>query len=212
MSGCPICAGHSNFFSSDASQTDGLYWAFWLFTWAFSATASTIVSGAVAERLQFRCSRENKSGDGSLIYGCSSCHLQCKAMCSTAQHLVGPACEACTAQVPRASMRGQAPKRLRGPRRAYALYTIWIGAFIYPVVDHWVWSSSGWLSARRQGCDAPAPEPYFTKTNGLMDVAGSGVVHMVGGGAGRGRGGGRGVARVRARVAFECQQAWTTGA
>ena len=50
-----LLAGYSNFFSSDAAQTDGTYWAFWLFSWSFSATASTIVSGAVAERLQFRC-------------------------------------------------------------------------------------------------------------------------------------------------------------
>ncbi|GAB4821129.1 hypothetical protein N2152v2_008175 [Parachlorella kessleri] len=114
--------GYFNFFSSNTAQSaDGAYWAFWLFSWSFSATAATIISGAVAERLQFR---------------------------------------------------------------AYAIYTIAISAFIYPVVVHWVWSASGWLSAFRQGCDSLGPEPYFTRTNGVMDFAGSGVVHMVGGGAG----------------------------
>lgn len=112
--------GHSNFFSSNANSDQGTYWAFWLFSWAFSATASTIVSGAVAERLQFR---------------------------------------------------------------AYTIYTTFISAFLYPVVVHWVWSESGWLSARRKPCDATGFEPLFSKTNGVMDFAGSGVVHMLGGGA-----------------------------
>ena len=47
--------GAYNFFSSEASATGGTYWAFWLWNWAFSATAATIVSGAIAERLQFKC-------------------------------------------------------------------------------------------------------------------------------------------------------------
>lgn len=46
--------------------------------------------------------------------------------------------------------------------------------FVYPVVTYWVWSSEGWLSAFASG------EKLFN-TCGLIDYAGSGVVHMTGG-------------------------------
>eukprot|EP00494_Astrolonche_serrata_P031833 UN32102 len=39
--------------------------------------------------------------------------------------------------------------------------------FIYPVVAHWVWSSEGWLA--------------YGNEYGIIDFAGSGVVHLVGG-------------------------------
>ncbi|KAI3424104.1 hypothetical protein D9Q98_009465 [Chlorella vulgaris] len=114
--------GYHNFFSADANDTSQTtYWAFWLYGWAFSATAATVVSGAMAERTKFR---------------------------------------------------------------AYLLYTTFISAFIYPVVVHWVWSGSGWLSAfRRPDCSVEKEEPLISGTMGVMDFAGSGVVHMVGGGA-----------------------------
>ena len=43
---------------------------------------------------------------------------------------------------------------------------------------------AGWLSATRRGCDDVEYDPYFSRTNGLLDFGGAGVVHMVGGGAG----------------------------
>merc|ERR1719329_1129477 len=46
----------------------------------------------------------------------------------------------------------------------YLLYTFFISAFIYPVVVHWGWSSTGWLATRS-----------------FRDFAGSGIVHMTGG-------------------------------
>jgi Amt family ammonium transporter len=54
---------------------------------------------------------------------------------------------------------------------AYLVYSFGITSFVYPVVVHWVWDSYGFLSA-------------FNKDHimsGVIDFAGSGVVHMTGG-------------------------------
>ncbi len=49
---------------------------------------------------------------------------------------------------------------------------------MYPVVAHWVWSAEGWLGFGRSWS--------YTHlfSSGMMDFAGSGVVHMTGGFAG----------------------------
>jgi len=80
----------------------------WFFGFAFAATASTIVSGALAERTQFR---------------------------------------------------------------AYFMFSMFLTAWIYPVVAYWCWNPHGWL---KLAGDDKASE-------GFLDFAGSGVVHMVGG-------------------------------
>ncbi len=103
----PGFVGNGTFFLNGFSD-----YAFWIFQFAFAATAATIVSGAMAERTKFS---------------------------------------------------------------AYLVYTFFISALIYPVVVHWAWDSNGWLTAFT---DDPIG------TNGYIDFAGSGVVHMVGGFAG----------------------------
>ena len=52
---------------------------------------------------------------------------------------------------------------------AYLAYSFLIGALIYPIYGHWVWGG-GWLSTITIG-----------GATGVIDFAGSGVVHMVGG-------------------------------
>jgi len=47
------------------------------------------------------------------------------------------------------------------------VYSIGITGWVYPIVVYWVWSGNGWLSAGKE---------YQ-----MMDFAGSGVVHAVGG-------------------------------
>lgn len=51
--------------------------------------------------------------------------------------------------------------------KSYLLYSVFITAIIYPVSGHWIWGDGGWLSRL-----------------GMIDFAGSTVVHSVGGWAG----------------------------
>ncbi len=53
---------------------------------------------------------------------------------------------------------------------AYLGYAFFLTAFVYPVVSHWVWDGSGWMTS------------LFGV--GVVDFAGCSVVHMVGGVAG----------------------------
>jgi len=59
---------------------------------------------------------------------------------------------------------------------AYLAYSFLITGFVYPVVVHWVWDTEGWISAFNED-----DEYEDTFEGGMIDFAGSGVVHMVGG-------------------------------
>eukprot|EP00963_Diacronema_lutheri_P000386 scaffold24_cov341-Pavlova_lutheri.AAC.75 len=61
---------------------------------------------------------------------------------------------------------------------AYLGYSIFLTAFVYPVISHWGWSDEGWLSAFR----GDYGDLLFNC--GYIDFAGSGIVHMTGGLAG----------------------------
>ncbi|CAN1846420.1 Ammonium transporter 1 member 3 [Linum perenne] len=58
---------------------------------------------------------------------------------------------------------------------AYLVYSFFLTGFVYPIVAHWVWSSSGWLSSSSS---------QLLLGSGSIDFAGSGVVHLVGATAG----------------------------
>ncbi|MBA0681558.1 hypothetical protein Goari_023354 [Gossypium aridum] len=60
---------------------------------------------------------------------------------------------------------------------AYLIYSSFLTGFVYPVVSHWFWAADGWASALRTDND-------FLFGSGVIDFAGSGVVHIVGGVAG----------------------------
>jgi len=62
---------------------------------------------------------------------------------------------------------------------AYFIYSVVLSSFIYPVIVHWVWGS-GWLSAWG-ALNGPIFSGNPATSNGFIDFAGSGVVHMVGG-------------------------------
>lgn len=57
---------------------------------------------------------------------------------------------------------------------AYLVYSVILTGFVYPVVVHWVWHGEGWNSAFKS-------EKRFLNGSGMMDFAGSGVVHLTGG-------------------------------
>jgi len=60
--------------------------------------------------------------------------------------------------------------------KGFAMYSIIMTSFIYPIVAYWGWSGSGFLSyADADGDSVSAFGPAY------MDFAGSGIVHMVGG-------------------------------
>jgi Amt family ammonium transporter len=64
---------------------------------------------------------------------------------------------------------------------AYFVVAAYLVAIPYPIVSHWIWDSRGWLSA---GADLTDQLFYSSPDShgcNMIDFAGSGVVHMVGG-------------------------------
>jgi Amt family ammonium transporter len=66
---------------------------------------------------------------------------------------------------------------------AYFLIAIYITAFVYPVVSHWIWQTGGWISAFTDPAETQLGSPE-DPVCGMIDFAGSAVVHMTGGVAG----------------------------
>jgi ammonia channel protein AmtB len=55
---------------------------------------------------------------------------------------------------------------------AYLCYSVMLTGWVYPIIAHAIWSPNGWLSAS-------SVDPLWGV--GMVDFAGSGVVHMTGG-------------------------------
>ncbi len=56
---------------------------------------------------------------------------------------------------------------------SYLLYSLLLSSFVFPIISHWAWSATGWLSPLKAG-----PKVFGV---GAIDFAGSGVVHLTGG-------------------------------
>mmetsp|Transcript_14065 Transcript_14065/g.18413 ORF Transcript_14065/g.18413 Transcript_14065/m.18413 type:complete len:505 (+) Transcript_14065:165-1679(+) len=56
----------------------------------------------------------------------------------------------------------------------YFIIASWMTSFVYPVVSHWIWSTYGFASAFRE-------DDFLFDGCGVIDFAGSGVVHLTGG-------------------------------
>ena len=72
---------------------------------------------------------------------------------------------------------GSVAERIR--IEAYFVYAVVMTGLVYPVVAHWAWSASGWASTSNP--DVFASAWGGGKVQGVIDFAGSGVVHMTGG-------------------------------
>jgi Amt family ammonium transporter len=67
---------------------------------------------------------------------------------------------------------------------AYFVYSVFISTFIYPIVVHWVWGQgylSAWGARPDENGNARPIIRLNEESNGVIDFAGSGVVHAVGG-------------------------------
>merc|ERR1711957_265501 len=63
--------------------------------------------------------------------------------------------------------------------QAYLLYSVFLTSFVYPVIVHSIWNADGFLTALTDG-DVDTPADRLGGV-GMIDFAGSGVVHMTGG-------------------------------
>jgi len=66
----------------------------------------------------------------------------------------------------------------RVPFSRYFVFSVFLTGWIYPTVLHVAWSNEGWLSPLNDGSKVPRLGAPLT---GVIDFAGSGVIHMTGG-------------------------------
>jgi len=146
--------GMSNFFLVDTNAA-----LHWFSQWVFATNASTIFGGAVAGRTKFGAYMAVAAVTGSWIYPVV-CHWvrrnNKRGGCVLDQHLLPPH-PSCMMWLSLSSVSSMALAHL----------CVALSPLCPSLMRHQVWTSDGWLA--RLG-------PY-----GLIDFAGSGVVHMCGG-------------------------------
>lgn len=64
---------------------------------------------------------------------------------------------------------------------AYFLVVLFTTSFVFPLVSHWVWSDVGFMSAFNLDDNNTVAGDLLAGSIGLIDFAGSGVVHITGG-------------------------------
>lgn len=117
--------------------------------WNFALTQTSISSRLV----------DGESGEGFAAIGWHSFFFQWSFVAATVTLVSGGVAERCAFP-------------------AYLGYAFFLCAFVYPVLAHWVWSNSGWLSAFNL---SEADGRGTVGGLAVLDFAGAGVVHMTGG-------------------------------
>jgi ammonium transporter, Amt family len=142
------------------------------YLWGYAFAYGDDSSGGFIGTTEFALSdmeKRRSSGENSFAGSISQGHLRADAAFFYAHFAFALSFAATAATI----MSGAVAERMNF--KAYIPLTVLTVSVIYPMVAHWVWSSKGWMSAFK----VDAGSRLFGV--GVVDFAGSLVVHVVGG-------------------------------